>query len=79
MKMIKRTIGFNAPDKVTRSLFTELVRSDVEYGSSLWSGTSKRNLQLTEGIQRRATNYILHCPDLSRVQTIAGKKVNHRR
>ena len=64
MGMIKRAIGFNAPEKVSRSLFTALVRSDVEYGSSLWSGTSKRNLQLIEGIQRRATNYILHYPDL---------------
>ena len=57
-------IGFNVPEKVSRSLFTALVTSDVEYGSSLWSGTSKRNLQLIEGIQRRATNYILHYPDL---------------
>ena len=39
MGMIKRAIGFNAPEKVSRSLFTALVRSDVEYGSSLWSGT----------------------------------------
>ena len=64
MGMIKRTIGFNAPGKVSRSLFTALVRSDVEYGNSLWSGTSKRILQLIEGIQRRATNYILHYPDI---------------
>ena len=64
MGMIKRAIGFNAPEKVSRSLFTALVRSDVEYGSSLWSGTSECNLQLIEGIQRRATNYILHYPDL---------------
>ena len=56
----KRAIGFNAPEKVSRSLFTVLVRSDVEYCSSLWSGTSKHNLQLIEGIQGRATNCILH-------------------
>ena len=62
--MIERAIGFNAPEKVTSSLFTALVRSDVEYDSSLRSGTSERNLQLFEGTQRRATNYILHYPDL---------------
>ena len=62
--MIKRAIGFNAPERVTKTLFTALVRSDVEYASSLWSGTSKRNLRLIEGIQRRATNYTLHYPDL---------------
>ena len=60
MGLVKRATGFNAPEKVSRSLFTALVRSDVEYGSSLWSGTSKRNLHLVEGILRRAINYILH-------------------
>ena len=63
MGMVKREIGFNAPEKVSQTLFTALVRSDVEYGSPLWSGTSKRNLQLLEGVQRRATNYILRYPD----------------
>ena len=62
--MIKRAIGLNAPEKASRALFTALIRSDVGYGSSLWSGTSKRKLQLIEGIQRRGTNYILHYPDL---------------
>ena len=41
MGMIKRAIGFNGPEKVSRPLFTALVRSDVEYGSLLWSGTSE--------------------------------------
>ena len=59
MGMIKRAIGFNAPEKVSRSLFTALARSDMEYGSSPWCGTSKRNLQLIEGIQRRASNIII--------------------
>ena len=63
MGMVKRAIGYNAPEKVSQTLFTALVRSDVEYGSPLWSGTSKRNLQLLEGVQRRATNYILCYPD----------------
>ena len=63
MGMVKRAIGYNAPEKVSQTLFTALVRSDVEYGSPLWSGTSKHNLQLLEGVQRRATNYILCYPD----------------
>ena len=75
MGMIKRAIGFNAPEKVSRSLFTALVRSDVEYGSSLWSGTSKRNLQLIEGIQRRATNYILHYPDIDYRERLSNLKL----
>ena len=78
MGMIKRAImaiGFNAPEKVSTSLFTVLVRSDVEYGSSLWSGTSKRNLQLIEGIQRRATNYILHYPDINYRERLSKLKL----
>ena len=75
MGMIKRAIGFNAPEKVSRSLFTALVRSDVEYGSSLWSGTSKRNLQLIEGIQRKATNYILHYPDIDYRERLSKLKL----
>ena len=75
MGMIKRAIGFNAPEKVFKSLFTELVRSDVEYGSSLWSGTTKRNLQLIEGIQRRATNYILQYPDIDYRERLSKLKL----
>ena len=75
MGIIKCAIGFNAPEKVSRSLFTALVRSDVEYGSSLWSGTSKRNLQLIEGIQRRATNYILHYPDIDYRERLSKLKL----
>jgi len=62
--MVKRAIGFHAPLKMTKTLFTALIRSDVEYGSPLWSGTSKRNIQRLEGVQRRASNFILHYPGL---------------
>lgn len=63
--MIKRTIGYNAPQNVSKTLYTALVRSNLEYGSSLWGGTTKRNLKLLEGVQRRATNFILQYPDLT--------------
>ena len=61
--MIMRTVGFNAPVKVTKTLYTSLIRSDLEFGSCLWSGTSKHNVQLLEGVQRRATKFILHYPN----------------
>ena len=63
MGMIMRTVGFNAPVKVTKTLYSSLIRSDLEYGSCLWSGTSKHNIQVLEGVQRRATKFILHYPD----------------
>ena len=61
--MIMRTVGFNAPERVTKTLYSSLIRSDLEYGSCLWSGTSKHNVQLLEGVQRRATKFIMHYPD----------------
>ena len=69
--MIKRAIGFHAPEKISKTLFTALIRSDVEYGSPLWSGTSKRNLQRLEGVQRRASKFILHYPDLGYKERLA--------
>ncbi len=62
--MIKRAIGFHAPVSVSKALFSALVRGDVEYGSPLWSGTSKHNVIRLEGVQRRASNFILHYPGL---------------
>ena len=64
MGMIMRTVGYNAPTKVTKTLYNALVRSDLEYGSCLWSGTSKHNINLIESVQRRATKFIMHYPDM---------------
>ena len=61
--LIKRTVGFNAPVNVTKALYTALIRSDLEFGSCLWSGTSRHNIECLEGVQRRATKFIMHYPD----------------
>ena len=62
--MIKRTVGFNAPVNVTKALYLALFRSDLEFGSCLWSGTSRYNVECLEGVQRQATKFIMHFPDL---------------
>ena len=62
--LIKRTVGFNAPVNVTKALYLALIRSDLEFGSCLWSGTSRHNVECLEGVQRRATKFIMHFPDL---------------
>ena len=61
--MIMRTVGFNAPVNVPKTLYSSMIRSDLEYGSYLWSDTSKRNKQCLERVQRRATKFIMHYPD----------------
>jgi hypothetical protein len=62
--MIKRAIGFTAPPNVSKTLYAALIRSDLEYGSSVWSGTSKHNIEVLERVQRRATKFILGYPNL---------------
>ena len=63
MGLIKRTIGYEAPIRVSKTLYSTLIRSNLEYCSSVWNGTSKRNISLIEGVQRRATKFILHYPE----------------
>ena len=64
MGLIMRTVGFKAPEKITKALYNALIRSDLEFGSCLWSGTSRHNIKCLEGVQRRATKFIMHYPDL---------------
>ena len=75
MGMIMRTVGFHAPVKVTKTLYSSLIRSDLEYGSCLWSGTSKHNVQVLEGVQRRATKFILHYPDQDYKERLTSLKL----
>ena len=62
--LIKRTVGFNAPVNVTKALRLTLIRSDLEFGSCLWSSTSRHNVECLKGVQKRATKFIMHYPDL---------------
>ena len=64
LDLIKHTVSFNAPVNVTKALYLALIRSDLEFGSCLWSGTSRHNVECLEGVQRRATKFIMHFPDL---------------
>ena len=63
MGSIKRTISYEAPIRFSKTLYSTLIRSNLEYCSSVWNGTSKRNISLIEGVQRRATKFILHYPE----------------
>jgi hypothetical protein len=42
-----------------RCLYLSLVRSNLGYASEVWSALSGKNLRMVEGIQRRATKFIL--------------------
>ena len=62
--MIKRAVGFNAPVNVSTSLYRTLVRSNLEYCSSVWSPSTVSDTKAIESIQRAATRYILNYPEI---------------
>ena len=64
MGMIKRAVGFNAPVNVTTSLYRTLVRSNLEYCSSVWSPSTVSDTKAIESIQKAATRYILNYPEI---------------
>ena len=63
--LIKRTIGYRAPQNVKLQLYLSLVRSNLEYCTQSWNGLTKQNRIKIERVQRVATRYILNYPDMS--------------
>ena len=59
MGMIKRAVGFNAPVNVTTFLYRTLVRSNLEYCSSVWSPSTVSDTKAIESIQRAAIFLII--------------------
>ena len=60
--LITRTLSFQAPILAKRTACIAMIRSIIEYGSSVWSPKSKAHLKEVERIQRKMTNYILCNP-----------------
>jgi hypothetical protein len=65
MGLIKRTVGYHAPQNVKQQLYTTLVRSNLEYCTQAWNGLTARNRVKLERVQRAATRYILNFPNIS--------------
>ena len=61
--MIKRSVGYKAPID-TSYLYSTLVRNNLEQCSTIWSPFNFNEMQALESIQRAATRYILHYPDV---------------
>lgn len=56
---IKCTCGLKAPVQAKKLLYLTMVRSKLEVGVPVWSSHRKENLMKIEGVQRRATRFIL--------------------
>ena len=57
--LIKRTCRGWKDTETLKTLYCTLVRSQVEYGSVVWSPYTSRNIDKLERIQRRGTKFIL--------------------
>ena len=62
--MIRRSYSFIDEDSVTR-LYTSLVRPILEYGYPAWSPQYRKNCELLENVQRRATKLAPALKDLA--------------
>jgi hypothetical protein len=63
MGMVKRSVGYSAPPRVTLALYQSLIRSNMEHASSVWAPHYNTHIRRLETIQRSATRYILHYPE----------------
>jgi hypothetical protein len=71
--LIKRTLGLSAPTRAKLLLYNSMVTSILNYLSVTWF-PNKGDLALIEGVQRRATKYILsdHTSDYKTRLTTLG-------
>jgi hypothetical protein len=75
MGLIKRTVGFGAPQNVKLQLYQSLVRSNLEYCTQAWNGLTKCNRIKLERVHCAATRYILNYPDISYTERLATLNV----
>jgi ribonucleases P/MRP protein subunit RPP40 len=62
LAMIKRNFS-NFSDEVVLRIYKSLVRPQLEYTVQAWRSYLKKDIALTEGVQRRATNLVHHLRD----------------
>ena len=56
--MIKRVVGYHAPNNVAFNLYKSLTRSIVEYSAPVWSPQNVNELTKLESVQRAMTRFV---------------------
>ena len=64
MGLIRRTYTF-LDETSFRYLFQALVRPNLEYAAAVWSPYTKKDIELIENVQRRATKQVPSLKQLS--------------
>jgi hypothetical protein len=57
--LIQRTCGQSCSTQTKRNLYLALVRTSLDYSTQSWSVCTKKSLLRLEGVQRRASKYII--------------------
>lgn len=66
--MIKRTMGYTSSKEALMTLYNTLVRSTLEYATSVWSPWSNKHITALERVQRHFSKYALGYPEIDYVQ-----------
>ena len=74
MGLVRRTYTF-LDDTSFRYLFQALDRPNLEYAAAVWSPYTKKNIELIENVQRRATQQVPSLKQLSYTCTDRLKKL----
>jgi hypothetical protein len=81
MGLIRRTYTF-LDETSFRYLFQALVRPNLEYAAAVWSPYTKKDIELIENVQRRATKQVPSLKQLShtdRLKKLKMPKLKYRR
>jgi hypothetical protein len=65
LAVVKRCLDFNCSINIKLTCYTSLVRPILEYGATVWSDNVKKHMKLIEGVQRKATVFILGNTNMS--------------
>jgi hypothetical protein len=57
-----RTLGYDAPVRAKLLTYLSLIRSILEYNTTIWSPITHDNILILEQVQRKCTDYILNNP-----------------
>ena len=60
LNLIRRTLPPNSSTKLKKQLYLSLVKSHMSYCSQLWRPRLIKDIQSIEGVQRKASKYILN-------------------
>ena len=79
--LIRRTF-LHITTKQLRKLYKSLIRPHLEYGNIIWYPRFKKDIEIVERVQKRATKlvyYVRHLPYIERLKILKIPSLSYRR